>query len=170
MSESPLATTSFDDEGLRPVLQAGNLRLNLETFSVVIGDRETSLTHQEFHLLSLLLSRPDRVISHEELCVSLWGMAGRKESKRLAVVVSHLREKLYGAWPYSIESVRCRGYGLTQQQTIDLAKSGRGMMPPQNQGARRFLRYSSGLRRAWQQRPTRKVLPRPSASVRGLTI
>jgi hypothetical protein len=109
------------------------------------------------------------VISHEELCVSLWRAAGRKESKRLAVVVSHLREKLYGAWPYAIESVRCRGYGLTQQQTIDLARSGRGM-PPYNKGARRFLRYSSGLRRAWQRQSTRKVLLRPSTSVRGLTI
>jgi DNA-binding winged helix-turn-helix (wHTH) protein len=170
LSESLLATTRFENERPRPVLQAGNLRLNRETFSVVIDDRETNLTHQEFHLLSLLLSRPDRVISHEELCMSLWGAAGRKESKRLAVVVSHLREKLYGAWPYAIESVRCRGYGLTQQQTIDLAKSGRGMMPPHKQGARRFLRYSSGLRRAWQQCSTRRELLRPSASVRGLTI
>ena len=101
--------------------------------------------------------------------MALWGVAGRKESKRLAVVVSHLREKLYGAWPYGIESVRCRGYGLTKQQTVDLAKSGRGVVPA-SKGARRLLRYSSGLRRAWSRQSTRKILLRPSASVRGLTI
>lgn len=172
MNEGLLAGTNYNqDEGPQPVLQAGNLRLNFETFAVVIGDRETNLTHQEFQLLSLLISRPDRVISHEELCVSLWGAAGRKESKRLAVVVSHLREKLYGAWPYAIESVRCRGYGLTQQATVDLTKSapGRGIVPS-SKGARRLLRYSSGLRRAWSRKSTRKVLLRPSGAVRGVTI
>jgi DNA-binding response OmpR family regulator len=126
LSEGLLAGTNHDAEGPPSVLQAGNLRLHFDIFSVMIDDRQTNLTQQEFRLLSLLLARPDRVISHEELCVALWGAAGRKESKRLAVVVSHLREKLYGAWPYAIESVRCRGYGLTKQHTVVLAKSGLG--------------------------------------------
>jgi DNA-binding response OmpR family regulator len=98
------------------VRQAGNIWLDRETCRVEIDEQRVGLTHQEFELLAAFLDRPDRVLPRSEICELLWGASGRKESKRLAVVVSHLREKLARAKPYAIECVRSRGYGLIDQQ------------------------------------------------------
>ena len=59
--------------------------------------RLVMLTWQEFELLTLMLWRPNQVLSHRLICESLWETYGPKERKRLAVVISHLREKLKDA-------------------------------------------------------------------------
>ena len=63
-----------------------------------------------------------------------------------------------------IDTIRelCRGFALKSAR-------GRGIVPS-SKGARRFLRHSSGLRRAWSRQPTRKVLLRASGAVRGVTV
>ena len=84
------------------LLQAGSVCLNREERRVQVEGQAVPLTWQEFELLALLLQSPNQVLSHREICESLWDAYGRKEHKRLAVVVCHLREKLKEAQPYTI--------------------------------------------------------------------
>jgi DNA-binding response OmpR family regulator len=93
-------------------LVAGNLSLDCEAHSVRVDGREVALTHQEFELLRRLAERRDEIIDRSELSLSMWGGAGPCEFKRLTVVISRMREKLAKSFPYKIETVRFRGYGL----------------------------------------------------------
>ena len=97
-----------------PLLAAGNISMTLETRDVTLAGVPLDLTHQEFELLRVLLQAPNCVLANPRICEAIWGSSGRKETRRLAVVVSHLRRKLEPGASYVIENVRCRGYGLVQ--------------------------------------------------------
>jgi DNA-binding response OmpR family regulator len=99
-----------------PPLQAGNLRVEPATRRALVQGAAVPLTHQEFDLLVVLMRATGAVVSQRTICETLWGQEGRVEKKRLPVVMSHLRLKLGDAWPYTIETVRCRGYGLLRQR------------------------------------------------------
>jgi DNA-binding response OmpR family regulator len=93
-------------------LAFGNLRVNLTTFSVLVGDRQADLTFFEFELLKLLCQDAGRIVHYDVLCRAMWNSAGAKERRRLNVTVFRMRAKLEDSWPYRIETVRGRGYGL----------------------------------------------------------
>ena len=97
-----------------PLLAAGNLSLAIETRDVTLAGAPVGLTHQEFELLRVLMQAPNCVLANPRICEAIWGSSGRKETRRLAVVVSHLRRKLEPAASHVIENVRCRGYGLVE--------------------------------------------------------
>ena len=93
-------------------LQLGNVSVDLATFKVTVGVRPASLTYQEFELLRYLADFRDRVVSFDVLSGLLWGSTGPKEIRRLNVLVCRLRSKLRDSFPYRLETVRGRGYGL----------------------------------------------------------
>jgi len=55
---------------------------------------EVKLTNLEFHLLHLLMSRPGRVFSAEEIIQSIWGGYGEGDQVLLKNVVYRLRRKI----------------------------------------------------------------------------
>ena len=93
-------------------MSAGNLVQDLETFETRIDGRRICMTRQEFEILTLLVERKDTIVNQDTLCRAIWASAGPKEAKRLAVIISRLREELADSYPYVIETVRSRGYGL----------------------------------------------------------
>jgi DNA-binding response OmpR family regulator len=93
-------------------LQLGNVTVDLATFKVSVGPRPANLTYQEFELLRYLADFRDRVVSFDVLSGLLWGSTGPKETRRLNVLVCRLRSKLRNSFPYRLETVRGRGYGL----------------------------------------------------------
>ena len=92
---------------------AGSIRLDLRGYRAFVNEKPVALSFQEFELLRLLASNPDRIISYDELVRALWGEVAAGSRRRLSVVICRLRAKLAGARPYNIETVRGRGYGLT---------------------------------------------------------
>lgn len=94
-------------------LSAGNLSIDLDQYLVLIGDAPVDLTYQEFELLRLLFEGRDRILSYDELTSGLWNGHSADARRRLGVVVCRLRAKLDATWPYHIQTVRSRGYGLT---------------------------------------------------------
>lgn len=96
------------------MLSAGNVSVDVSGYRVTVGGQAVRLTYKEFELLRLFVSQRDRVLSYEELARALWGSTGRSERRRLGVVVCRLRAKLAASWPYRIETVQRRGYGLVQ--------------------------------------------------------
>ena len=93
-------------------LRLGNLEIDLDSFRVSVEGQPVHLTRLEFDLLCELAANADRVLSLDALAQFLWSTRGRRESRRLSVMVFRLREKLQGSAPYQITTVRRRGYGL----------------------------------------------------------
>jgi|SRR5581483_1161463 len=97
-------------------LLLGNLEIDYDTFRVWVGEEYVALGMREFDALALLAAEPDRVLPVEEITEALWRASGRVYSRRLSVMIYRLRHKLARSHPYSIESVRGRGYGLMSIQ------------------------------------------------------
>ena len=93
----------------------GPVRLNPESQRVFIGDRAIDLPRQEFHLLHLLMSNCDRVLTREQIRRQLWPGLADERSNTLTVHIRRLRLRLDDApWnPTVIATVRGRGYRFT---------------------------------------------------------
>ena len=79
-------------------LGAGDLRIDVASREVHVGDRLVDLTPKEFDLLACLAAAPRRVFSHEALLQQVWDSSGRwQDPATVTVHVGRLRRKLRGA-------------------------------------------------------------------------
>jgi two-component system, OmpR family, KDP operon response regulator KdpE len=77
-----------------PVVEVGELRLDLEKRLVTVGGRAVSLTPIEYDLLRLLAENEGKLLTHPTILREIWGPAYGEESNYLHVYVSHLRRKI----------------------------------------------------------------------------
>jgi two-component system KDP operon response regulator KdpE len=77
-----------------PVVEVGELRVDLEKRAVSVAGRPVQLTPHEFALLRALASNPGKLLTHQALLREVWGRAYADESHYLHVYVSQLRRKL----------------------------------------------------------------------------
>jgi two-component system KDP operon response regulator KdpE len=77
-----------------PLIEAGNLSIDLATRSVKLAGREVSLTPIEYDLLTALARNAGKVLTHHQLLNTVWGGAYQDEAHLLRVHISHLRGKL----------------------------------------------------------------------------
>ncbi|WP_333594869.1 response regulator transcription factor [Anaerospora hongkongensis] len=100
----------FADE----ILQIGNVIINCFTHCIRQGEREIQFTAREFQLLELLMRKPGRVVSRQEILAQVWGNA--IASNNLDAYVRLLRKKLKGLEnAVTIRTVRGIGYRLEIQ-------------------------------------------------------
>ncbi|MBI9046372.1 MAG: response regulator transcription factor [Anaerolineaceae bacterium] len=104
-------------EGLKNVesnilLGPGNLRMNLDAYTVSIEETLLTLTTLEFKLLVHLLSNVGRVLTRERLLEQAWGYDYVGDTRAVDSAVKRLRAKLREASPDAdaIEAVRGVGY------------------------------------------------------------
>jgi len=82
-------------------LGAGDLRIDVASREVHIGDAPVDLTPKEFDLLACLAAAPRRVFSHEALLQQVWDSSARwQDPATVTVHVGRLRRKLRGAWSH----------------------------------------------------------------------
>ncbi len=96
----------------RPSISLGNLSVFTKNYGVFVDDNFVELTAQEFDILRIMLEHPDEVLPYTMLTQKLWRASGERQLRSLHVLVFRLRQKLSGSNPFSIETVRRRGYGL----------------------------------------------------------
>jgi two-component system KDP operon response regulator KdpE len=82
-----------DDEGLKQLTLRG-VEIDLPSRQTTVRGRASRLTAKEFDLLSYLLARPNRTISHRELLQAVWGPDYGDELEYLRVFVNRLRKKI----------------------------------------------------------------------------
>ena len=82
------------------VLTAGPLEVRLDQRTVLADGRGIVLTVREFHLLAALASRPEQVVSRDELYDFVWGGPMPENDRSVDVYVSKLRHKLEAALPH----------------------------------------------------------------------
>lgn len=76
------------------VLHIGNLIIDKEKYTLQIDDREMMLPRKEFELLSLLVSKPDKVFLRDEIYKSVWGDNVIVGDRTIDVHIRKLREKI----------------------------------------------------------------------------
>jgi len=77
-----------------PVLEVGELRIDLEAHTVTFDGRSVQLTPHEYALLTLLARNEGKLLTHQAILRDVWGKAYADESHYLHVYVSQLRRKL----------------------------------------------------------------------------
>jgi two-component system, OmpR family, KDP operon response regulator KdpE len=82
-----------DDAGLKQLKLQG-VEIDLSSRQTTVRGRASRLTAKEFDLLSYLLARPNRTISHRELLQAVWGPDYGDELEYLRVFVNRLRKKI----------------------------------------------------------------------------
>jgi two-component system response regulator RegX3 len=94
------------------VLEAGDVRMNLETHTAERAGEPLDLTVKEFELLRVLLERAGKLVRRDQLVHEVWDPAWFGSTKTLDVHVSALRKKLGDdpAAPRYIHTVRGVGF------------------------------------------------------------
>jgi two-component system KDP operon response regulator KdpE len=77
-----------------PVLDVGDLRIDLEAREVTRAGERVQLTPHEYELLRLLALHEGKLLTHQAILREVWGAAYAGESHYLHVYVSQLRRKL----------------------------------------------------------------------------
>jgi DNA-binding response OmpR family regulator len=104
------------------ILQAGPLRLHVESHRASMADVELSLTPTEFRLLQALMERRGWTLSRKQLLEKAWdvesGVSDRIQTRTVDMHVRRLRAKLgeVGDW---IQTVRGFGYRLRVPEGVE---------------------------------------------------
>jgi two-component system KDP operon response regulator KdpE len=77
-----------------PVLEIGELVVDLDKRSVTVAGKLVQLTPHEFELLRVLAQNEGKLLTHPRLLREVWGPAYGDESHYLHVYVSQLRRKI----------------------------------------------------------------------------
>jgi len=75
-------------------LRLAEVEINFASRQVIAPGRKARLTPKEFELLSYLVARPNRTISHRELLQAVWGPDYGNELEYLRVFINRLRKKI----------------------------------------------------------------------------
>jgi len=75
-------------------LDQRGVEIDLASRQVNVHGRASRLTAKEFDLLSYLIARPNKTISHRELLQAVWGPDYGDELEYLRVFINRLRKKL----------------------------------------------------------------------------
>ena len=81
------------DEDLN-IISIGNLVIDKERYLIRIDEIEMVLLRKEFELLSLLVSKPGKVFTREEIYSSVWGENVVVGDRTIDVHIRKLREKI----------------------------------------------------------------------------
>lgn len=82
--------------------------LDLDIKRCTVDGRETKLVKKEFEILKLLLSRPGRVFSREEILQKVWQGEAVVNDRTVDVNITRIRSKIA---PYSDSLITRSGYG-----------------------------------------------------------
>jgi Response regulators consisting of a CheY-like receiver domain and a winged-helix DNA-binding domain len=110
-----LKVASFSDKDalLQVELRIGNLRLNMERFTLDNGLQQVQkLTVREAELLHFLILNKNMLVSKKDLLLQFWGNTDFFNGKSLEVFISRLRKLLQMDRELHIESIYGAGYIL----------------------------------------------------------
>ena len=87
------------------VLSVGDLIIDPERISVQKGDKVIELAKKEFELLYLLVSKPGKVFSREEIFNKVWGTDVIVGNRTIDVHIRKLREKIGDQYIKTIKGI-----------------------------------------------------------------
>ena len=92
-----------------PWLKGGPIRLNPETREVFVEQQPVNLTPNEFGLLEVMMKRPGRVYSRDELLNMVQGYEYAGYDRTIDTHIKNLRKKIPDLWTGSCHQFGLRG-------------------------------------------------------------
>lgn len=89
------------------IIEVGDLKIDREKVLVLRGDEEIVLAKKEFELFSLLVSKPGKVFTREEIFNKVWGTDVIVGNRTIDVHIRKLREKV---GDHYIKTIKGIGY------------------------------------------------------------
>jgi len=77
-----------------PIIEVGELKIDLERRLVMVAGRDISLTPTEYDILRLLAQNLGKVLTHRQLLQNVWGYSSEEDLHLLRVNISNLRHKI----------------------------------------------------------------------------
>lgn len=77
-----------------PVVEVGELRIDLERRQVSAAGQEIQLTPTEYEILRWLAQNQGKVLTHRQLLQKVWGVTSEEDLHLLRVNISNLRHKI----------------------------------------------------------------------------
>ncbi|HLJ03506.1 MAG TPA: response regulator transcription factor [Solirubrobacteraceae bacterium] len=106
-----------------PVLQTGDLRLDLVAHRAWRGAHELDLSAREFLLLATLMRHPGAALTRQQLLDHAWEGERELQSNVVDVYIGYLRDKIDRPFGRSsIETVRGVGYRLVEDEASERSR------------------------------------------------
>lgn len=100
-----------------PLLQIGNLIIDVASQEVRLGNEIIYLTRKEFSLLELLAKNRGKVVSRGTIMEHVWDMEGDPLSRTIETHILNLRKKITSSRSgVSINTVPGRGYKMSEEK------------------------------------------------------
>lgn len=94
-----------DVEEAENTVQIGDLMIDRDKVTVVKGEKHIELAKKEFELLNLLVSKPGKVFSREEIFHKVWGTDVIVGNRTIDVHIRKLREKIGDKYIKTIKGI-----------------------------------------------------------------
>jgi len=95
----------INDNDLSHVVDVGEIKIDKESYLVLINNEDISLPRKEFELLYLIASKPGKVFSRDEIMTKVWGTQVIVGDRTIDVHVRKLREKIGEKYIKTIKGV-----------------------------------------------------------------
>jgi len=95
----------IEEEQEERLVKVGDLTVDTERISVLKDDKEIELAKKEFELLNLLVSKPGKVFSREEIFNKVWGTDVIVGNRTIDVHIRKLREKIGDEYIKTIKGI-----------------------------------------------------------------
>lgn len=89
-----LRRTRAEGQNDAPIFEAGDLVIDFARRRVLLSGNEVHLTPTEYELLKFLAKHPDRVLTHRQLLINIWGQEHENDTHTLRVHIANLRDKI----------------------------------------------------------------------------
>jgi len=93
------------EEETNEVISVGELEIDTEKITVRKGEKVIELAKKEFELLNLLVSKPGKVFSREEIFNKVWGTDVIVGNRTIDVHIRKLREKIGDSFIKTIKGI-----------------------------------------------------------------
>jgi len=103
-----------DDDLADGVLEAGDIRMDVERHVVTVRGEDVAMPLKEFELLELLMRNAGRVLTRGQLIDRVWGSDYFGDTKTLDVHIKRIRSKIepVPSEPKALVTVRGLGYRI----------------------------------------------------------
>lgn len=99
-------------QGEKSIIRTKSFVVDKEKYIVIKNDEEMALPRKEFALLVLLLSKPEKVFTRDEIYNSIWGDSIVVGDRTIDVHIRKLREKIGDQY---IKTVKGVGYKFVEE-------------------------------------------------------
>ncbi|RHW34840.1 DNA-binding response regulator [Neobacillus notoginsengisoli] len=94
------------------LVAVGGFKINLAQKRVFVDEKDMHFTNTEYLILEKLAIHADKIVSHEQILVSVWGEEYKDRVEYLRVAIARIRKKLKDAGCTDISNIICTYPGI----------------------------------------------------------